>query len=200
MPSPAFQSADQAFENSKSLRLSAVSARTDDRNAAARQVYYHASLALSVAAWDAYLNNIVRNFYSVVVIAGDQKFLAMKALAEDFSGFKLNKFNTANFENSRELIVKCTGYDPYGDWGWKRRRLTVLQVSQLLNQILKVRHSFAHGFPVPTYPWTQSPSGKVRLTNSGVKDSEDLLRHLVSATDSGIASHIQHTYSIVVQW
>lgn len=164
------------------------------------QLFYHASLAMSVATWDAYLNDIVREFFSVIANPLDQQFGAMTDLSRQFASTALDKFNTPNFENSRTLLVRCTGYDPYADWAWPNRSMTVLQVNERLNQVLKVRHAFAHGSPVPAYTWTLGPTGKVRLTRQSVIQATTLLRHLIQCTDDGLRRHISAIYPLAAVW
>lgn len=200
MPSNSAKRAATAITNAKKLRATSSVVNRNNINPTTRQLYLHASLAASVAAWDAYLNNIVREYFSIVALPGNQSFLMMKQISQGFAERSLSKFNTPNFENSRNLIVSCTGYDPYGDWAWTRKQLSVLQVQEKLNQILKVRHSFAHGSIIPQYPWTLSSNGIVRLTNPAVQEVESLLRHLVMSTDIGLRNHIQTTFSITLKW
>jgi hypothetical protein len=164
------------------------------------QTYLHASLAMSVAAWDAYLNAIVVEFFSAVANPVDVPFHSLHTLSRGFAERALERFSTPNFENSRSLIVSCTGYDPYADWGWKPRGLSPLEVRDLLNQILRVRHSFAHGFSIPAYPWTQSSKGRVRLTSAGVATVEALLKYLVAATDKGLRLHVRAAFNVDVHW
>ncbi len=109
-------------------------------------------------------------------------------------------FNTPNFENARNLIIHCTGFDPYNWWSWPTRGLPVIWVTERLGQILKVRHAFAHGFDVPPYPWTQSTTGSVRLTSNAVDDVEALLRNLVRRTDQGMRAHAFGTYGTALNW
>jgi hypothetical protein len=164
------------------------------------QTYYHASLAMSVAAWDAYLNAIVLEFLSAVANPLDVPFHSLHTVCRGFAERTLERFNTPNFENSRSLIFGCTGYDPYADWGWKPRGLGPLEVRDLLNQILRVRHSFAHGFSIPAYPWTQSSRGRVRLTSASVATVEALLKYLVSATDRGLRLYVRAAFNIDLRW
>ena len=164
------------------------------------QILYHASLALNVATWDAYLNDIVIEFFSAISNPLHQQFGAMTGLTRQFADRALKRFNTPNFENARELLTNCTGYDPYADWAWQRKSLSVLQVKEFLNQVLKVRHSFAHGSAIPAYAWTQNSSGKVRLTKQSVKQAGSLLHHLILRTDHGLSRHISATYGVSLTW
>ncbi len=200
MPSRAAQDSTKSFQRALLLRKAGRDLRPSASSPDHVQTYYHASLAITVAAWDAYLNGIVLEFFSTVANPIDVPFHSLHTVARTFGEQALYRFNTPNFENSRSLIVTCTGYDPYSDWGWKPRQLGPLQVRDLLNQILQVRHSFAHGFSVPAYPWTQSSAGRVRLTSAGVATAEALLKYLITATDRGLRAHIWTAFNLAVRW
>ena len=200
MPSLAAQECARAFQRAIFLRTVPRKVGSLTNQPENLQTYYHASLAMSVAAWDAYLKNIVTEFYNTVANPVDIPFYSMHIIARIFAHRARARFNTPNFENSREWIVTCTGYDPYSDWGWKPRKLGPLEVRELLNQILQVRHSFAHGFPIPPYSWTHSSSGRVRLTSAGVTVAEALLKYLIAATDKGLRAHIQIAFNLAIQW
>lgn len=164
------------------------------------QVYYQAALAAYVAAWDAYVNNLVRDFYTAIADPFNRKFQAIYTISQQSAERALERFNTPNWENSRNLLVQNTGYDPIADWVWRVRGMTNIQVHERLNEILGVRHSFAHGFDMPSYDWTQSPSGRVRLTGRSIQDIEAFFKHLVKVTDKGMKVHILQTYSISTAW
>ncbi|MEA5627331.1 hypothetical protein [Nostoc sp. UHCC 0251] len=78
--------------------------------------------------------------------------------------------------------------------------MNALATRQMLNDILQVRHSFAHGFPIPACSWTQTPTGKVRLTAKAIKDVDALLGYIITVTDLGMKQNIQIIYVIVVLW
>ena len=75
-----------------------------------------------------------------------------------------------------------------------------LQVRVRLNEILRVRHSFAHGFDIPAYNWTELPSGKVRLTSKAIQEIEAFFKNLVKVTDNGMKTHIESTYGFANIW
>ncbi|NES24107.1 MAG: hypothetical protein F6K41_35655 [Symploca sp. SIO3E6] len=153
MPSPAAVKYGLASKKAQILRQTATDIRLRPVSRNQAQVYYHSALAAFVAAWDAYINDLVRNFFDATSNPLDTKFHAVHTIARGKAEQALNKFNTPNWENTRNLLAECTGYDPIGDWIWRARHMNGVAVRQRLNEILKVRHSFAHGFSIPAYSW-----------------------------------------------
>ena len=98
------------------------------------QVYYHAALAAYVATWNAYISNLVRDFYDVIADPLNPKFDAIQTLAKRAAENALARFNTPNSENTRNLLVQYTGYDPIDDWIWPHHGMAGLQVRVRLNE------------------------------------------------------------------
>lgn len=200
MPSPAARTfatdvlrSRQFAELVKDERLRPL-ARGDAR------LYLHAALASHVAAWESYVERLVANFLLEVADPTIAKYLALHSILEPLAHAAIEKYNTPNAEKTRELLLGYTGYDPINDWVWPKRSMSGHQVRLYLNEILKVRHSFAHGFSMPSYAWNTSPSGKVRLTNSAILDVERFFQNLVQQTDSGLAKHIKSHYKSSLTW
>ena len=200
MPSSAALKYITAADRIQVLRKAATDRRLRPMLPDEIQVYYQAALAAYVAAWDAYINNIVRDFYNVIADALNPKFHAVYTIAQQAAERDLDRFNTPNWENTRNLLVQCTGYDPINDWIWTRGGMNSFQVHSRLNEILRVRHSFAHGFNMPAYDWTQSPSGRVRLTSKAIQKTEAFFKNLIKVTDKGMKSYISLTYGLVNIW
>jgi hypothetical protein len=198
MPSPSALVALSAFDRAEIIRAAGPNVGTG--NTRVRETVYHAALAVNVAAWDSYLNGVVKDFYNAIATTTDAKFQALHQVSRAQADQALKRFNTPNFEQSRELLVRCTGYDPYGFWSWQRKGLNILQVQGILNEFLQVRHSFAHGFPLPNTTWTVAAQGQVKLRARAVAGSQSLLRHLVRETDRGLKSHIAAAYGITRIW
>jgi hypothetical protein len=78
--------------------------------------------------------------------------------------------------------------------------MSAIQLQERHNQILKVRHSFAHGHSIPQYSWNTLPGGQCRLTRKTIDMVEAFFRNLVRRTDAGMKNHIQSTYNIRVIW
>ena len=164
------------------------------------QVYYHAALTAYVAAWNAYVDNLVRNFYDVIADSANLKFDAIYTLAKGTVENALTRFNTPNWGNTRDLLNQYTGYDPINDWSRSQTNMNLQQVHQRLNEILRVRHSLAHGSDTPAYTWTQSLTGRIRLTSQAVQETETFFRNLVKVTDRGMKAHIELTYKLANIW
>ena len=200
MASPAALKYDIAAQKARVLRLTATDPRLQPISHSQTQVYYHSALATFVAAWEAYIEELVRNFFDATANPLDPKFHAVHSIAKNTAVRSLERFNTPNAENTRNLLVQYTGYDPIGDWIWSTRKMSAIATRQMLNEILQVRHSFAHGFPIPAYSWTQAPTGKVRLTAKAINDVDAFFRYIVNVTDRGMKQHVQTIYGIVVPW
>ncbi len=200
MSSPAASKYTIAAGRLQTLRRAATNRRLRPMSQEEIQVYYHASLAAYVATWEAYISNLVRDFYDVIADPLNPTFQAIYAIARQAAERALKRFHTPKSENTRSLLVQYTGYDPINNWVWTRRGIGGLQISKRLDEILQVRHSFAHGFGMPAYDWTQSPRGRVRLTSKVIQETEASFKNLVNVTDSGMKSHINQTYGISNIW
>lgn len=164
------------------------------------QVYYHAALTAYVAAWNAYIDNLVRNFYDVIADSANPKFDAIHTLAKGIVENALARFNTPNWNNTRDFLNQYTGYDPINDWGGSQANMNLQQVQQRLNEVLRVRHTLAHGSDIPAYNWIQSPIGRVRLTSKVIQKTEAFFKNLVKVTDRGMKEHIELTYGLTGFW
>ena len=195
MASPAALKYTTAIRHIRILRSAATRMGLQPVSQDEIQVCYHAALTAYVAVWNVYIKNLVRDFYDVIPNSSPVYVIARQA-AEKASG----RFNTPNWENTQKFLEDCTGYDPINDWIWSRRRMNGFQVRARLNEILRVRHSFAHGFDMPTYDWTRSPSGNIRLTSKAIQDTEAFFKNLVKVTDRGMKEHIELTYGLASIW
>lgn len=162
--------------------------------------YLHAALAAYVAAWEAYVENLVKDFYSITAEPLNLSYSAIHTIARNRAEILLEKFNTPNAENTREFLVKNTGYDPWPDWRWPARNLNNIMTRERLNEILKIRHSFSHGFSIPQYQWNSLPSGRCRLTATSLRMVQSFFANLVRKTDTGMKLHIRSIYKIKPTW
>lgn len=200
MSSPASIKYASTVGHIQTLRKAATDKKLRPMSRDEIQVYYHAALTAHVAAWNAYIKNLVLDFYDAISDPSDPKFRAIYTITRQRAENALSRYNTPNSENTRNILVQFTGYDPIGDWGWKRHNMSGVQVRSRLDETLHVRHSFAHSFAMPSYVWTLSPSGKTRLTSKVIQETEAFFRNLVKVTDRGMKEHIELTYGLSGFW
>jgi len=200
MPSPAGFKFSSAAERAILLRVLVKQGRTRALSRGDLQLYYHASLAANVAAWDAYVKNLLNDFFAITTNTFDPKYHAMHTSLRDRAVHAVRRFNTPNWENSRNIITWYTGYDPINNWIWPAKGMNVQHVKLRLDEVLQVRHSFAHGFALPTFSWTQSATGKVRLTAEQLQVNEGFFGNLVRRTDRGLSQHIARVFGITTHW
>lgn len=164
------------------------------------RLFLHIALAIYVAGWEAYVEQLVATFFTETIDPLIGKFLAVHTVLSDLAVVAAEKFNTPNSDNTRNMLLRFTGYDPINDWVWPHRKMNGPQVRERLDQTLKVRHSFAHGFSMPSYDWNTSSVGDVRLTLGAVRDTESFFANLVAQTDRGMSRHIRSSYDPNLGW
>jgi hypothetical protein len=187
----------------KTLSASASTILKADRSALDRQdvqAVYGAAFVAKVAAWNAYAAGLTECFFQEIANPAATSFHALHTLARVAATSQLERFHTPNAENTRNVILASTGYDPWTDWQWQARGMNALAVRLRLNEILKVRHSLAHGFAMPGYRWNQTTSGEARLTLEGLAWTRAFLNHLVVTTDRGLRTHLITVYGVMPQW
>lgn len=157
----------------------------------------HASWAMLVAAWEAYLERLIREVQQIITDPSQAKLSAVLALLKLISEKEIKRFNTPNSENSRNLLYQHTGYDPINDWQWAKVGMTGIQTRNRLDEILRVRHSFAHGFPIPTdIVWVKNRNSQGNLNVGTLKSVDGFLSHMVKVTDAGMARHLITVFGI----
>jgi len=198
--SPAAIKFHAAIEQIRLIRDVTRDPRLRPVNRAQTQAILHATLAGYVATWEAYLEQLTRDFYSAISSPARPDFHALHTIALARAIRAVQTFNTPNPDNARNLLLENTGFDPWPVWIWPARRMNVVQVRELLTQILDVRHSFAHGYSMRAYPWTTSVTGRVRLNWAAVSMTEALFRTLITRTDSGMKQHVETVYALRLPW
>lgn len=194
MPSQAAARFADAVRRIQLIRDTANDARLRPVSRDKARILLHASLAGYVAAWESYLEQLVRDVFQASADPLDPKFHTVHSLLRDQAEIAWEKFNTPNSENARNLLVQYTGFDPFPAWQWPARHMNGVQVRERLTEILKVRHSFAHGFSMPKYTWNTSPSGDARLTWPIVDMTERFFVNLVNRTDAAMSAHVSAIY------
>jgi hypothetical protein len=107
-----------------------------------------AVVVLCVSAWEAYLEEVLKEAIEVLRPRGPDMgtWPALKAAAMS----EIGRFNNPNVENSTRLFASCIGLaDVTVSWGW--RNCARQTARDYLNDALTHRHHIAHGVnPRPT--------------------------------------------------
>ena len=167
---------------------------------ALRQTLYRSSVVLLCAAWQAYIEELVNCFFDETSPFKVGTANPHHQLARGIAAGEVKRFKTPNSEITRNLLVLTTGYDPWPDWNWPSAGLNSIRMRSRVDEILKVRHSVAHGFSLPKYEWTISRAGNARLTAASLDKCVKCIAILVDKTDQGMSNHIQMTYRIRTGW
>lgn len=160
----------------------------------------HAALAAYVSAWEAYVEGISLEILDEIGLASNPRLNLVLAILKTEAQTATGKFNTPNFENSRTHIYRFTGFDPYNFMFANRAGLNVQQTQTRLNEILRVRHAFAHGFSIPNLSWITRYGIQARLSKKNVRETESIVTDLVGSIDKAAAAHLNSVFGIVVNW
>jgi hypothetical protein len=149
----------------------------------------HAALAAYVSAWEFFIESVTLEFLDREVLISASKASSLAKILRDEAGRAAGRFNTPNFGESRNLIFRFTGFDPYSVMNSPRLGMNSAQAENRLNEILKVRHSFAHGHPLPAFAWLTRYAHQSRLSRTAVRNVEVLLGDLSASIDTGLSTY-----------
>jgi len=186
----------------RSERLLAIS--TDRRlrpiNYADAEPSLHAALASTVSAWEAYIEAVTIEAIDVVAAGASAEVLLLTTLIRAEAKRAIEKFNTPNAENCRDLLLKYTGFDSFPHMQSARLSLAAHLARARLNEILQVRHAFAHGYRIPAYAWTTRYGIQNRLTKRAVADAAILIDDFVSVVDLELGRHVKTAFPTRTVW
>jgi hypothetical protein len=173
---------------------------------------HRAGVVLTVAAWQAYVEKILNEALDKVSDDLDNPPGGIASPNWAKHTFKMrraairnniSKFNTPNSENVRTLLRDGVDFDPWPFWEYRTgpRQWSSAEVRTRTNKWVLVRHSVAHGFPLPgDVDWLQDDNGSPRLTLGLLKECRKHFVHLVNQTDSAFSAHLSAQHGIVAPW
>lgn len=197
MPSSARQRFLEALEG-RAKRLLLIS--TDSRLRPLRypdiEPPLHAAVVACTSAWEAYVEEVTLEFLERLAARLGNPTAAFVLLLRQEAERAARRFRTPDFNNSRDFILRFTGYDPYPDMRSPKLKLEPVQVQTRLGEILKIRHAFAHGTPLPHTSWLQRRGETSKLTKGVVTTISRLLADIVYQIDSGLSQHSKKLFDI----
>lgn len=125
-----------------------------------------AMVVLTVAAWQAFVQDLVREALAIIAIPPTQPGHAHFRLIEIDAKRAIRSFSTPGPQNTRNLLGHV-GVDPGPYWTWWAGPVhyTQAEVQLRMDEWLSVRHAVAHGDRLPEKSvLTRLPSGDYSLT------------------------------------
>lgn len=168
-----------------------------------QEALHHAGVVMTVAAWQAYIEKVsyeTLDWIESLILYIDNGSAAPAWARSTFYMRKpavsqaIGALNTPNSDNVRKLLKTSFGYDPFLDWSWSAglRNWTPTQFCDRTNQWLRVRHTIAHGVPLPdNLPWIKGANGTARLNLTLLLDCRRHFEKLVELTDAGLSQHLR---------
>jgi len=173
---------------------------------------HHAGVAMTVAAWESYVERIVMEAMDAVAPLSvvttptppvppwaKQVFALRRAEVATL----VRKFHAPNAGNARDLMRAALEFDPCICWTWLvgPRQWDQNEMRRRLDQWVQIRHSVAHGFSLPAdISWLKGPEGKPRLTLRLLCECKRFFEHVVTQTDRGFADHLVNHLKMPAPW
>ncbi len=157
-----------------------------------------AAVAQGVGCWEGYIEAVLREFVSKTRVQAHRKAWTLIVQFEALVDKMASDLNTPNWDKCRELISNVTGMDVYPSWIWSHKFTNQTDTKGFFDGILKVRHSFAHGFPVPNDIPGLTVSGV--LDSAYVNDALACLQFFVDKTDSLLEHELTHRHGCASGW
>jgi hypothetical protein len=148
-----------------------------------------AIVVLTVAAWQAYVQDITREAIDLLKPAAPPMQPWNLTNAQVTRAIQL--FSTPNAENTRDLL-SFVGFDPRPSWTWKvgQEALSSASACERMNRWLQVRHAIAHGHDaLPDVPMlAKLNDGSRTLRRANAEACMTFFERVVEKTDAAIRS------------
>jgi hypothetical protein len=171
---------------------------------------HRAGVVLTVAAWQAYVEKVVAEALDIINAEMRDPLAASPAWAVHTFQLRraailnaVKKFNTPDDVKVRDLFQDSFGFSPWPCWAWRQgpRQWTETETRNRTNIWLRVRHSIAHGFPLPgDVHWLNGSNGQARLTLGLLRECRKHFVYLTQQTDYAFASHLMLVHGIAHPW
>ena len=207
MASPAKQRLDRLLDEEVGRLFEIHSRLQAGRGRRHRQeVLHRAAVVLTVAVWEAYVEELVRNVIAVSnpAMPTPPWMRRRHEIGHELVFQRVSQLHTPNHQNVRALYEAAFGLDPTAGWRWHapHRRWNASQVKGRLKQWLRIRHGIAHGDSLPRdILWLRPrPTSAPRLTKTHARECVRFFRHVAGQTDASVLQHIQAQYGVTPPW
>jgi hypothetical protein len=157
-----------------------------------------ASVAQAVGCWEGYLEAVLREFVSKTRVQAHRRAWPLIVQFESLVDKMASELNTPSWEKCRDLVLNVTGMDVYPSWIWTGKFSNQTDTKAYFDGILRVRHSFAHGFPVPNdVPGLILPG---KLDPGYVADAISCLNFFAVKTDALLEHELMHRHGCSTGW
>lgn len=171
---------------------------------------HRAGVVLTVAAWQAYIEKIVAEALDIIdaemrnPLAGSPQWAVHTFQLRRAAILNaVKKFNTPDDVKIRDLFQDSFGFSPWINWEWRqgRRQWTQAETRRRTNTWVLVRHSIAHGFPLPSdVDWLQGSNGQARLTLNLLQECRKHFVYLAERINHAFADHLMTAHGIARPW
>lgn len=200
MPSRSLRGFSSAKRRAQRLAAISTDRRLRPITYAEMEPPLHAALAAYVSGWEAYVEDVTVEFLDVLVVAMEPKASALAKTLRDEAMRVVKRFNTPSFQESRDLVYRFTGFDALPSMASPRLGMTSAQAQTRLDEVLRVRHAFAHGRPLPNLGWLTRYAQATRLSRRAVQSVDALLTDLVDGVDAGLNSYAATIFGVARVW
>ena len=157
-----------------------------------------AAIAQGVGCWEGYLEAVLREFVSKTRVQAHRRAWTLIVQFEALVDKMASDLNTPSWDKCRDLLLSITGMDVYPSWIWPAKFANQTDTKAYFDGILKVRHSFAHGFPVPNdIPGLIVPG---TLDPTYVADAISCLEFFAQKTDALLEHELTHRHGCTSGW
>ena len=173
---------------------------------------HKAGVVMSVAAWQAYIEKLIVEVLDVIEAGIRQPHATPPAPPWALHSFnlrrsaietELKKFNTPNSTNVRDILDRSFGFKPWPSWVWRagKRNWNEQDTRQRTNDWVRVRHTIAHGYPLPTdMDFLKGDNGAPRLTLGLLNECQKHFKHVARKTDDALRDYLVDSYGIASPW